>query len=250
MTKLNAILLIDLFYVLSLFLGYILYRLTRSGEWGRKSVHILAVLISILHLFLFVSPWQSLISGGSMILMLLVIRKTRPGFYLYLIDRKSLGDLFLIAGMALPILLGRDHLLISILSLLVLGIADAAAALVGMRNRKADAKEHKKTLHGSGAFLIVASIIIFGGFLFRDQPLTTGLIIRLVAVILAVTASEAVSHHGIDNITIPLGTWTLLFLIDGPGGLFTLAFLGLNMLTLVTALYYNRRRVAPALQWE
>lgn len=242
MSWIPAILLVIALYLASFVVGYFVYRFSGSGEAARKTVHFLAVLVSIGHLFLFESLWQSFISGAIMFFSLLVLRFIRPGFFLYRVKRKSLGELFLILGMAIPVLFGRDRISFSIIALLVLGISDSLAALIGSCSRKPSILYNGKTVLGSFTFLVSCGFFVFGGFILTDGPLSSLTFLRLLCLVLSVTLSEAVASRGFDNITVPLGTYLLLLAAARPDGLFGILLLGFNVLSLVMVFVFGHSR--------
>lgn len=88
-------------------------------------------------------------------------------------------------------------------ALLILGIADAVAALP-------DISQQQKTWRGNIFFLVSTITILFGMTAILQIPLTPlqGFILITIASLL--TYIEQVSSHGLDNLTVPLACAVML----------------------------------------
>jgi dolichol kinase len=138
------------------------------------------------------------------------------------IERKSIGSYLLPASIYLTFLLSDivDSKFIFILPMLILGISDPMAAIVGMSFKT---NNHRiklfgintgKSIFGSGAFWLTSFIIslialYFNRGVFDLKTFYVGLAVALVS-----TLAEFFSWRGSDNLTIPLGAaFTLLLLM-------------------------------------
>jgi dolichol kinase len=230
-------------YVLAFMGAYMVYRKTTLAELARKIIHLLAILISISHFFVFSSPWQSYITGMVFFIFLIVIRFVKPGFFLFRIKRKSLGDLFLLLGLGVPLLFGRQEVGISITAMLVMGISDSLGALVGQRGKRIIIAYNQKTMGGITAFFVSALLLLFTGSGVCAGTFSPALLLIVVLTALVVTLVEAVSTSGIDNLLIPLAVFILLKSGLEKGVLFTLSLSGFAVLSpvLVGAFILFRR---------
>lgn len=221
------------FYVLAFLGAYLVYRKTASGELARKTIHLLAILITISHFFVFSSPWQSYITGTIFFIFLIVMRFVKPGFFLFRIKRKTLGDLFLLLGLGIPVLFGRQEVGISITAMLVMGISDSLAAIAGQRGKRILILYNQKTLGGIITFFVSALIILCGGAAFSTGGFSPALLLIAGLTAIVVTLVEAVSSWGLDNLFIPLVVFILLKSGLDTGIFFPLSLLGFFILALI-----------------
>lgn len=101
--------------------------------------------------------------------------------------------------------------------ILVLACADAMGALVGKRwgrHRYEVIAGHYRSIEGSTAFLLVAMSCIAVPLIvgMSMDPLRALVVALLVSVV--VTAYEAVSVHGLDNVLVPMGAYLFLERFD------------------------------------
>ena len=167
--------------------------LSLKDEYARKTVHVLGGLTTTL-LVLFLSLSQIAFLGGFYCLLLLFIRQFWHLKSLYQVNRRSFGEIFFPAGVCATALLASNKEFF-VYAILIMGIADTAASLVG--NYKAIKLKrfiNSKSLQGSLAFALI-TILILGVSDFSTFQ------ISLIAVTL--TAVEFVSPIGSDNITVP-----------------------------------------------
>ncbi len=175
-------------------------------------------------------------------------------------NRRSYGTVYYPLSFLILVLLCWDTLpqIISI-SILVLGLSDAAAAIVGENLSSPHVyylTSDKKSLEGSAAmfataFLVVAFLLDTSFGLKGTLNLTpnfnlprtvlAGLI--ALAVSLFATAWEAISSKGLDNLTIPLSTAVVLhfFLAPFPHHHFEQFFVGLALAVIFAAASFSLR---------
>jgi len=186
-------------------------------ETSRKAVHIVMGLVTLSFPWLFRDAWPVLLLTVLAVAALAGTRLVAPlrerfGTVLNGVERQSLGEVYFPLAVAALFLLSSENRLLYLIPLLTLTLADAVAALVGIRygQHRFCTSEGTKSAEGSLAFFMVA-------FLSAHVPLlllsSTGraesLLIALVLGIL-VMLFEAVSVGGLDNLFIPLGCYTLL----------------------------------------
>ncbi len=120
----------------------------------------------------------------------LFIFVTRPKEF-----KRVSGAAWVFSGAALTVLLFKEDIVI--VSLLVLSLADSAAAIIGLKY--GDTRLFNKSLEGSTAFFLTAFLLIY--------ILTSFPIWIKISTALAATAAELFSNEKInDNILIPLTT--------------------------------------------
>ena len=201
------------FFLVLLGLGGVLVRLVQRRclpppERVRKLLHVIAGVVGLGLPSFFTSLWPVAVLTGIVLLGLLVVRgsaalRSGIGGIIHGVSRHSFGDLCFPLGTCLVFALAGDDRLRFTVPMLVLTLADPAAALVGLRHgrhryRVAGAA---KSLEGSAAFFAIAfacTAIPFLGTGRRLPPL-----VALTSFALTVTLVEALGPRGFDNLLIP-----------------------------------------------
>ncbi len=158
---------------------------------------------------------------GAAMVILVAVRKApylrRFGTVLDGVARSSRGDVFfLVAIAALFALSGGDALMFGV-PILVLTLADTAAALVGIRYGRArlTIAAGDKSVAGSIAFFIVAFVcasipVVLLGHAELPAVLAGAAILACVT-----TTVEALAGNGLDNLLVPLAAFASLPLLTG-----------------------------------
>jgi phytol kinase len=126
------------------------------------------------------------------------------------VDRLSWGELFFPFGLVAAAIISPTKWMF-IAAVLVLGVADALAALVGIRYGKHKFKifGNTKSLEGSTAFLVSALIIIsLITFVAPADLAHNGW--AVMGISLVATALEAIAPWGTDNLFIPIAVVLML----------------------------------------
>lgn len=186
-------------------------------ELVRKLLHLGMGLLSLSLPWLFSSPWPVLLIVTMVVLGMAFLRalmplRTRLGRVIHEVARPSLGEVYFPLGVGIIFFLARGDPLLFGIPILVLTLADAVAAIVGIRYgllRYATA-EGEKSAEGSLAFFTVAFLSTFIPLLLlagtgRAESLLIALTFGLLVMLI-----EAVSWGGLDNLFIPLGGFVLL----------------------------------------
>ena len=144
------------------------------------------------------------------------------------ITRPSVGDLCFPAGVALVFALAAGRTLHFCIPVLTLTIADAAAAMVGMRYgaHQFGGPGGRKTLEGSAAFCLVAFLCAYVPLLLRPEGGWAWPLLLAISLAALLTPVEAVSGSGLDNLTVPLPALLLLRMLS-PGDAWLLALCAL-----------------------
>jgi phytol kinase len=187
----------------------------RSGgkpEHTRKLVHLGGSAIGVF-LPLLVQSWQvALVLTGSLSLLFFVTAKGKLLRSVGGVARSSRGSEYYPLAVFLVFVLAGDEYWRYLASLLVLGVADAFAALVGGeygRIRYA-VEEESKSLEGSLVFLVVAYLAIQLPLLLLTQLPPGIIVLSSLLVALVVTGFEAISLRGADNLFVPIATCVIL----------------------------------------
>ncbi len=199
----------------------------RKHNWSikvtRKFVHILTGVFIAVTPFLLESPIPLLsISGIFIIVNLIAIQKGwMPG--MHATAKVSYGTVFYpISFFILIYLLWNDHRSVLVISMLIMAIADAGAAIVGENIKSPTFYQiagERKSLQGSLAMFVLTFLITFIGLIFFgkiDQLTLPWLVAGWYSVVVALftTACESVSYKGSDNLSVPLGAaFVLTYLI-------------------------------------
>ena len=183
----------------------------------RKGLHISMGLTTLSFPWLFDTPWPVvLVAGGSAVVFLVF----RTQFVLFRrlanamrgIKRVSVGEYCFVAATCIVFVLAADDPVLYCIPMLLLTLADSAAALVGTtwgRHRYLTMGDYK-TLEGSGAFFVVAFACIavpLAWFTPASNPESMA-VAALIA--FAVTVLEAAVGGGFDNLLIPLGAFAAI----------------------------------------
>ncbi len=175
-------------------------------EIPRKLAHVGAGGIACCAPLLVTTHWAMLFLTGSFALLLLTTR--RLGLLGSLHRRAGAGDLVYPAGIYAAFVIAAGDALLFQLSVLVLALADPAAALVGQRFGRLRYRIAgvTRSLEGSlgfaaTAFGITALALVASGRLGAPAALLCA-----TAVAVVVASLEAASPPGLDNLAVPVGT--------------------------------------------
>ncbi|HSX46521.1 MAG TPA: hypothetical protein VLF87_00835 [Patescibacteria group bacterium] len=178
-------------------------KLHLSNEYSRKTFHAVhGVLVGMAPFFI---SYRWIIAFELLLFIeMLLVRRYRLLRWLYQVGRVSWGDFFTVAGVVIVALM-HPNKWIFLAAMLHLGLADAAAALVGKRYGKSTSYKvfgQTKSLAGSLAFYAVSIAIMIGIVHFGQlQPAFWPIILLLPPL---VTLGENVSIFGSDNMVIPI----------------------------------------------
>jgi phytol kinase len=182
-----------------------------APETARKLFHLGGGLTTLALPWMFGDVWPVLLLTAVTVPSLLALKHVRRlrnglGDVLYGVTRPSLGEVYFPLSACLLFVLAHDRPLLYLVPLLLLTLADPAAAIVGSRfgSLKYLTRDGYKSLEGSLAFFTVA---FFGtaGALTLAGP-TPHVAVPGVALTLALllTLVEAISWRGLDNLLIPV----------------------------------------------
>jgi len=190
------------------------HKLQWRAELTRKIAHVSAGFIALTFPLYFQFIWQVVVITAGFVILLVVSEKMNWFKSITAVKRKTWGSwLFPVA-----ILLSFSCMKLTqepkffFFPMLILTASDTAASLIGKRFpwKPFTIYNHQKTWSGTAAFFI-ATIIILQipyaelGF-FESFALWQSLSFAV-----AVTAVEALSYKGVDNLTIPLSCIILLY---------------------------------------
>lgn len=218
-----------------------------APELPRKIMHVGTGLLALAFPWLFETSWPVVALAGASLAAMLAMRlvpalRAGTGQVLHAVRRESFGDLCFPAAVALLFVLARGDRLLFVIPMLVLALADATAALIGVRfgrNRYRSAGG-RKSFEGSLAFFVVAFACAW--IPLRSAPAMTpsAAVFASALIGLLVMLIEAASWRGLDNLFTPLLTFALVAAFRGLDAHQLL--LRLCVLAGLTALLFTFRR--------
>ena len=186
-----------------------------KAETTRKFVHFGGAFITIFFPFILNSHWTVLALAVGFALIMLLTKKFSWLQSVHGVERKSDGAIYHPIAIYTCFLYSQilNQPMFYIISILILAISDALAALVG---KSYGANEYlvevgtRKTIEGSVTFFLTSFLITHLILLLATNTgrLESVLIALLISII--VTVFEGVSLKGADNLFIPLGTMFIL----------------------------------------
>jgi len=226
-------------------------KINLSISFTRKFVHILTGILIAITPLLLQQPYPLLVISGVFIALnwIAIQKKWMPG--MHATEKVSYGTVFYpISFFILIILLWERHKTILVLSMLIMAIADAMAAIIGENVKKPVRYQfdgEQKSVQGSAVMLITTFFItalglkFFASFENLSMDAKQSLWIAAIGAIIA-TACESISYKGSDNLTVPLGAaFSLHFMINHPveqNLIFTFG-IGLALLVAVVSYYFH-----------
>jgi len=217
-------------------------------ETPRKMVHIFMGLVALSFPWVFAQRWPVMVLGVLATGAMLAVRLVGPlrkgvGSVLHSVDRSSLGEVCFPLSIAIVWWLSYGEPLLYVIPVLMLTLADAVAAIVGLRygRRRYSTAEAPKTVEGSVAFFVVSFLSVTIPLYFFSDVAPT--VILLIAVLLStlVVLFEAIAWRGLDNLFVPLGAYVFLNAqIDEPAA-WLLLQIGVLMALMGLGIWYRSR---------
>ena len=214
----------------------------------RKGVHVGMGLVVLPLPWVFDRAWPvivlAILACGAMVATR-SIRSLRGGIGTVLggVERDSLGEIYFPIAVTVLFLLGRADWLLYVVPILTLTLADAVAALVGVRYGQLhyQTSDGIKSLEGSLAFFLVA---FFSAhlplLLLTDTGRAEAVLIATILALLCMML-EFMAWRGLDNLFIPLGAHAFLRLYLGENTELLLFHLLVAVLLTAFTLAWRRR---------
>ena len=207
-------------FITILFFAEFLYKKNDvKSEYTRKFAHVFATLSSLSFVLIFQSHWYVLFLGLTFFFILYIGKKNNKFKSIDSVERKTGGSYLLPIAIYIMFYISDvfDTTLYFILPILILGISDPLAGIFGtyfkQKTRVIKLGKHlfNKTIIGSTAFFISTFFLTFITLYFFGFSIQNILILAIL-ISLTDTFVEIISSKGIDNITVPLITFLILFL--------------------------------------
>lgn len=191
-------------------------RFGAAPETTRKLLHTGSGLLTLSFPFLFKDVWPVLLLTGATALLIGAVKfvpalRRLLGKAVSGVDRTTLGEIYFPVSVAALFWLthGADPLLF-VVPVLVLTLADATCAIIGLRYGLTRYSGASKSFEGSAAFTVVAFMCVHVPLLLwsdvgREESLLIAATLALLVMML-----EGSAWRGLDNLFIPIGGYFLL----------------------------------------
>jgi phytol kinase len=223
-----------------------------TPEQVRKLAHVGTGFLALSFPWIFSSPWAVGLVCALAAALMLVVQYYPPiqayfAQVLHGVGRKSRGDVYFPASVALLFVLARGNRFLYAIPILVLTLADSVAALLGEQYGKHGYAgiSGTKSMEGSVGFFTVAFLSVHVPLLLFTTLGRPETLLIAADIALVVTLLEAIAWRGLDNIFIPLGVFILLHIYTAMPLERLLARLVVALALLVfVALYRSRTTLA------
>ncbi len=203
--------------VLMALLKVIEHWLQPPAELVRKLLHVGMGSVVLTFPWLFDRTWPVVLLAAIATAALAVVRlapalRDGVGTVLNRVQRPSLGEIYFAIAVGVLFWLSAGNPLLFCLPMLIMTLADATAALIGLAYGKVRylTSDGLKSAEGSIAFFAIAFLSVHVPLLLltdtgRAETLLIALVIGILAMLL-----EAIAWRGLDNLLIPLGAYAFL----------------------------------------
>ena len=200
-----------LVFSLLLISEYLFKKKIIDAEVSRKFVHMgTGVIVAFTPYFL---SWTEIqILSLAFVVVILLSSKFRFFRSIHSVKRSTKGELLYAIGICICAFL-EPASWIFVAAILHLAIADALAAIVGIKWGKRTSYQllsHGKTMLGSLTFFYVSVLIFAGAYFFVEPENLPSTYLLLIVSPAILTIFENISWYGSDNITIPVMVIVLL----------------------------------------
>ena len=181
-------------------------------EWTRKTLHLAFGLAAGALPWVVHNHWTIFALAVSVTLLLHGARRRGLLPSLFDVERRSHGEIYFPAGITLLWLVSGGHRVFYLVSLIMLVICDTLAALLGKSYGRHPfvVHEDQRSLEGSAVFLFAAFLGTHLPLLLLTDIDRGACVMISMQLALLVTAFEAISTGGSDNLVLPLATYYLL----------------------------------------
>lgn len=206
---------ISLIFLLIFLIAEISYKKGVNIEITRKFAHFAGAFVTIFFPFIFKTHWTVLILAILFCGVMLITKKTGTLQSVHAVERKSYGAIYHPIAIYICFLYSQflNQPWFYIISILILGVSDAFAALVGKNygmNEYIVEVGSKKTIEGSFTFFLTSFLITHLILLLTTNVGKVESVLVAILVAIIITVFESVSLKGADNLFIPLGTMFIL----------------------------------------
>jgi phytol kinase len=218
-------------------------------ELVRKLAHVGTGSLALTLPWIFDRTWPGVVVSSLAIIVLAASRSV-PFMQRHLggvvdgVSRVSLGDCYFPAAVAALFAITHGQPLLYVIPLLLLTLADAAAALVGVSYGRwhFQSPDGTKSAEGSVACFTASFLAVHVPLLLLGDTGRLETLLVALSLAILVTLLEAVGWGGLDNLFIPLGGYVLLDRLLGASVPVLAGTSAVAVALLVLALVFRRRR--------
>ncbi|MCI8273099.1 MAG: hypothetical protein HFJ55_03335 [Clostridia bacterium] len=193
----------------------------KGKEISRKFIHIMLGNWWIIAMFCFSNVWFAIIGPASFVIINYISYKKGIIKVMERDEQDGIGTVYYALSLLILAIITfgiYKNPVMGLIPTLVMAYGDGFAAVFGklIKSKKYKLGDTKKSFAGSLTMFIISTVLIGGYLMFTHsdifwQTAHWPLVSALMA--FAITAVEAISGKGTDNITVPLGTLAMLILI-------------------------------------
>ena len=214
---LHTIILSGVFLTLFVSAEILFHKFNWKAEASRKYVHGSTGILTMLFPPLLTSHWYVLALCGSFLVILILSKKLGFLQSIHGINRVTRGSLLYPIVVYFCYLIYQHYGLFMFyyIPILILALSDPMAAVVGKKLPYGEFTifKHAKTLSGCSGFFFSAILISSTLLILLEEISIIHTLIIAVSVSVSTTISEAITHKGYDNLTIPASAViTLIFI--------------------------------------
>ena len=190
-------------------------------ELLRKLLHAGSGLATLPFPIVFADVWPTVVLTGFAATVLASAKLLPPvrhrlGSVLDGTGRSTCGELYFPIAVAAVFWITQargEPPLLFVIPILVLSIADAVGGLVGLRYGRTLWMKDRKSVEGSAAFLVTAILCIYAPLLASGRGGACEALVTSVGVGVIAMLLEAGATGGLDNLSVPIGTYLGLRLV-------------------------------------
>lgn len=194
---------------------------TIGQELKRKAFHVGFGLVALSFPLIWTESWM-VVTGFALAFLWMIAVRVLPclqryfGSVLHDCDRKSMGEFYYAVSVAGLILLTSGKPYLYIIPILILALADAAAAIFGrlIPSQSLTGIFQGKSVAGCTAFFVVAAVICAVTLVSYTQLPAWPMLGCALLVSAASCLAEAASRNGLDNLFVPFTAWAVLVLLQ------------------------------------
>ena len=214
---LGIVAVVALVLLLSRILRILQRKTDAPAEAIRKLFHLAGGAVALTLPWLFDVLWPVLMLAAASMVIFVMLRvvpllREGPGQILHAVPRESVGEFWFLLGVMVIYIIAGDDAVVYSIGILILAVADMAAALVGLfyGQHSFAVSGGTKSAEGSSAFLLTAFLCVHVPILlFTDVGRLESLLIAINVGLLLMFA-EAGAARGSDNFVLPVLVVVLL----------------------------------------